>query len=126
MTQTTTDQVDVAGRNSVELQGRVSGVPQERVLPSGDSVWVFRVVVPREPARGRASVDTIDCAVWVGRARRTVAALAGGEQVAVTGALRRHFFKAGAATASRVEVEVTSVRVLRKVTPRGTRRATSA
>jgi len=126
MAQSVEDQPEAAGHNRVELHGKVSGVPQERMLPSGDSVWVLRVVVPRVPAKGRAPVDTIDCAVWTGRARRTVASLSGGEQVLVSGALRRHFFKAGAATASRVEVEVSSLRVLRRVTQRGTRRAASA
>jgi single-strand DNA-binding protein len=122
MTQTKTDRTlaqqpdggDTDGCNEVRLRGKVSVAPEEKVLPSGDSVWVFRVVVPRAAPRGRTTVDTIDCAVWRGRARRTVAGLAAGDLVAVTGALRRRFFKAGVGSASRVEVEVDSLRVLRK------------
>ena len=33
--------------NEVRLVGRVSQTPEERVLPSGDVLWTFRVVVPR-------------------------------------------------------------------------------
>ena len=104
--------------NEVTLRGKVSGAPEEKVLPSGDSVWVFRLVVPRAAPRGRTTVDTIECAVWRGRARRTVAGLAAGDQVCVSGALRRRFFKAGAGSASRVEVEVDSLRVLRRLVTR--------
>ena len=111
------------GGNRVELRGKVSGEPEERTLPSGDSVWVFRVVVPRDEPRGRATVDTIDCAVWNGRARRTAGALCSGDLVVVTGALRRRFFRAGAATASRVEVEVIALKMLQRSV---TRRAASS
>jgi single-strand DNA-binding protein len=68
-------------------------------------------------------VDTIECAVWSGRARRTVAGLGSGDQVAVTGALRRRFFRAGAGTASRGEVEVATLKVLQRAL---TRRAASS
>ena len=33
--------------NEVRLVGRVSQTPEERVLPSGDVLWTFRVVVPQ-------------------------------------------------------------------------------
>jgi single-strand DNA-binding protein len=48
--------------NEVRLVGRVSQQPQERVLPSGDSLWSFRVVVPRPEGRSpaRAQVDAVD------------------------------------------------------------------
>jgi len=128
MTDATAESGPAEGCNEVVLQGRVSAAAEERVLPSGDAVWTFRVVVPRGDQRGRATIDTIDCAVWAGRARRTVAGLAAGDQVSVTGALRRRFFRAGGATVSRVEVEVATLRVLRKAVAKGgvTRRAASA
>ncbi|HYH34373.1 MAG TPA: single-stranded DNA-binding protein [Nocardioides sp.] len=100
--------------NQVQLCGRVSGDPEERELPSGDRMWSFRVVVPRERPRGRQTVDVLDCAVWSGRARRTVARWCDGDQVEVAGELRRRFFRSGGATASRVEVEVTSARLIRR------------
>ena len=104
--------------NEVRLVGRVSGAPEQRVLPSGDAVWTLRLVVRRptggRQARNRQSVDTLDCAVWGGRARRSVASWAAGDVVEVRGALRRRFFRAGGAPASRVEVEVAAARLIRR------------
>ena len=102
--------------NEVRLVGRVSQPPEERVLPSGDSVWTFRVVVPRVGARrgSRQGVDALDCAVWSGRLRRSVAGWASDDVVEVTGAIRRRFFRAGGSVASRVEVEVSGGRIIRR------------
>ncbi len=38
--------------NEVLLRGRLSGAPEQRVLPSGDTVWTFRVVIGRPPGAG--------------------------------------------------------------------------
>lgn len=102
--------------NEVRLVGRISAAPEERVLPSGDSVWLFRVVVGRTGDRGRSrqTVDALECAVWSGRVRRSVAGWHEGDVVEVTGALRRRFFQTGGGAASRVEVEVTGGRVIRR------------
>lgn len=101
--------------NEVRLVGRVSGMPSQRVMPSGDEVWTFRLVVRRPTQeRRRQSVDTLDCAVWRGRARRSVAGWSAGDVVAVRGALRRRFFRTGGAPASRVEVEVAAARLIRR------------
>ncbi|MFN8195163.1 MAG: single-stranded DNA-binding protein [Nocardioidaceae bacterium] len=116
-TTTATDAV-TTGVNEVVLAGRVSAEPEERVLPSGDTVWSFRVVVDRVPDRRRPQaprVDTLDCAVWTGPARRTVQRLGAGDLVEVRGALRRRFFRASdGGAASRVEVEVRQARVIRR------------
>lgn len=109
----------VATRNEVVLVGRVSGTPQERELPSGDALVSWRVVVDR-PAPRRApppgvratTVDTLDCVAWTGPVRRTARSLADGDVVAVQGALRRRFWRAGASSASRTEVEVEALRRL--------------
>ncbi|KAA1416007.1 single-stranded DNA-binding protein [Nocardioides humilatus] len=106
--------------NEVRLTGAVSGEPEVRVLPSGDELCVFRVVVPRVPVRARSdgrrspSVDVVDCCAWDARARRSVSSWKPGDEVEVRGALRRRFFRAGGATASRVEVEISSARLLRR------------
>ncbi|GAA2150143.1 hypothetical protein GCM10009844_30720 [Nocardioides koreensis] len=104
--------------NEVRLVGRISQSPEERVLPSGDVLWTFRVVVPRTAVRAgsRQVVDALDCAVWGGRVRRSVASWVEGDLVEVTGAVRRRFFRAGGAAASRVEVEVTGGRLIRRAT----------
>jgi single-strand DNA-binding protein len=104
--------------NEVRLVGRVSGVGQERELPSGDTVSAVRVVVPRDPPDRRratakspgARVDTIDVACWSGRTRRTARSLEVGDVVLVEGSLRRRFFRAGGGAASRYEVEAATLR----------------
>ena len=106
--------------NEVRLVGRVSQAPEERILPSGDALWTFRVVVPRagsgpaSRAGSRQTVDALECVVWGGRVRRSVTGWAEGDLVEVTGAIRRRFFRAGGATASRVEIDVAGGRVIRR------------
>jgi single-strand DNA-binding protein len=106
-------------RNEVHLVGRVSGPPEERELPSGDALVLWRVVVDRPPPRRPmpegvrlATIDTLDCVAWSAGTRRTARGLGPGDVVAVSGALRRRFFRAGAAASSRTEVEVSAVRRL--------------
>ena len=91
--------------NTVRLRGRVSGEPVERALPSGDRVVTFRLVVDR-PAGTGPRVDTLDCAAFRGDVRRRLVRYAPGDVLEVEGALRRRFFRAGGAPASRYEVEV--------------------
>lgn len=99
--------------NQVLLQGRLSRTPEEKVLPSGDRIWTLRVVVPREEGE-RPGVDWVDCAVWGGRLRRSVASWAEGDVVEVSGALRRRFFRTGGGPQSLVEVEAASGRLIRR------------
>lgn len=89
--------------NTVELTGRVSGEPSARELPSGDELVTMRVVVTRS---GGGPVDTIDLACWSTSTRKAAARLTDGDQVHVTGALRRRFFRTPGGAASRYEVEV--------------------
>lgn len=100
-----------ADNNRVHLIGRVSAAPEPRVLPSGDEILSFRLVVRRSPAARRRSkqvVDTIECSVWTAALRRSVARIEPGTEVTVTGALRRRFSRGGAGVASWVSVEVDS------------------
>jgi single-strand DNA-binding protein len=108
-------------RNEVILVGRVSGEPMQRELPSGAEISSFRVVVDRPRSRRTAgpsgrviTVDTLDCVAWTKAQRRKVVVLRAGDQVSVTGALRRRFWRSGGAVASRYEVEVTAVRRLKR------------
>jgi len=102
--------------NQVRLVGRLSQEPALRTLPSGDPLWTFRVVVPRvdPPTQSRATVDALDCAVWSGRSRRTVASWRVGDVVEVSGVVRRRFFRSGAGAVSRVEIEVATARLIRR------------
>ena len=115
-----------AGCNEVRLVGRVSGRPEERELPSGDSLVAWRVVVDR-PATGRRppagvrspTVDTLDCVAWSAGLRRTARGLRDGDVVEVSGALRRRFWRTGAGAVSRTEVEADRVRRVSRRTPAG-------
>jgi single-strand DNA-binding protein len=110
--------------NEVRLIGRLSRDPEQRVLPSGDAMWTFRVVVARPPGgRSRQTVDTLECAVWGGRIRSSVSTWAAGDIVEVAGSLRRRFFSTAGGPASRVEIEVASGRMVRRAAV--TRRAAS-
>ncbi len=106
--------------NAVRLTGRISAEPRLRTLPSGDELCVCRIAVPRAQVRtlpsGRKgpSVDVVDLAAWASRPRRAMAGWHEGDEVAVEGALRRRFYRAGERTLSRVEVEVTGARVVRR------------
>lgn len=101
--------------NHVHLAGRVSADPETRVLPSGDEVVSFRLIVRRSSAARRRSkqlVDTIECSAWSAAMRRTVSRLEAGTEVEVTGELRRRFTRGGGGAISFVTVEVDSCRKL--------------
>jgi single-strand DNA-binding protein len=113
------DEVDqVESLNQVRLQGRLSADPQLRELPSGDTMWHLRVVVERPAPAGqerpRQRVDSLECAVRTGRLKSQVGRWSAGDVVEVAGALRCRFFRVGGATASRVEVELTGGRIIRR------------
>jgi len=106
--------VSGAGVNEVIVGGRVSAQPEERELPSGDTVVQLRLVVPRSGSRARvggggATVDTIDVACWTKMLQRKAIRLKPGDLVTVRGALRRRFWRSPAGPASRYEVEATAL-----------------
>jgi single-strand DNA-binding protein len=107
---------DFSHVNEVRLVGRLSADPAQVSLPSGDVLWTFRLVVERSGAgTGRGQqFDTLDCAVWGGRVKRSVPSWSQGDLVEVTGAIRRRFYAAGEAKVSRYQVEVVNGRVIRR------------
>jgi single-strand DNA-binding protein len=115
-------------RNEVILWGRLPATAEERVLPSGDSISVLRVVIPRRPGTGRTGadrsprqmVDTIDVVCWSARTRRTAQRLNPGDWIEVEGALRRRFFGGPGGRQSRYEVEAAVLRRLVRGGPRAT------
>ena len=108
--------------NHVRLVGRLAASPVERILPSGDLLVDFRMIVDRPLRRragdrSRARIDTLDCVAWTSRLRRQVGGWDAGELVEVTGSLRRRFWRAPfGAAASRYEIEVDQARKVRRVT----------
>ena len=101
--------------NSVRLIGRVSGEAAERTLPSGSVISSFRIVIDRPTEHGSAQrVDALECTAWAGRVRRSTRTWRKGDVVEVEGALRRNFFATATGRASRVEVEVSGARMIRR------------
>ena len=88
--------------NEVTLIGRASTPALEKELPSGDKVVEVRIVVARDDRDG---FDTFDLAFWSAALRKRALTLADDEWIEVSGALRRRFWRAGNAIASRWQVE---------------------
>lgn len=98
-----------APANHVELLGRVSAEPESRVLPSGDQIMSFRIIVNRDAAarrRSRQTVDTVECTAWTAALRKKVARLAPGTVVQVGGQLRSRFSRTAGGVISRVTVDL--------------------
>jgi single-strand DNA-binding protein len=98
--------------NSVFLRGRLAAAVEFRDLASGDILAVFRVTVAR-PSADRARVDSIECASARVKVHRSLSRAEPGDEVEVTGALHRRFWRTPNGAASRYAVDVTSVRVNR-------------
>ena len=111
---------DIEHSNEVRLVGRVAAEPTERVLPSGDVLLQWRLVVerpPRERGSSRTSVDVVGCTAWRAGVRRSAGAWSPGDVVEVEGALRRRFWRgAGGGVGNSYEVEARAVRRLARAT----------
>ena len=84
--------------NVVVLQGRLARPAEERVLPSGDRLVGYEVTVDGPEGRN----ETVPV-VWFA-APTSAVGLDVDTEVVVVGRVRRRFFRAGGATASRTEV----------------------
>ena len=91
--------------NEVYLRGRVSGEAVTKVLPSGDEVVEFRIVIPRIDS----GVDTLDMAVWRANLRKKALTLHCDEWVEVAGEIIRRFWQTGSGVASRTQIEVATL-----------------
>jgi single-strand DNA-binding protein len=87
--------------NLAVVRGVCSSVPDVRELPSGESLAVLQVTV--RPPEGAAT--SVPVALWAPPA--WVHEIDAGDEVVAVGRVRRRFFQAGGAAASRVEVEAT-------------------
>ena len=99
--------------NSVLLVGRVTGTGEEVDLPSGDLLTKFRVVVPREKPETKVVVDTIDCVAFKPAIQKKIMKLELEDVVEIEGSLRRRFWQGATGVASKVEVEVSSLKIRR-------------
>ena len=96
--------------NSVLLVGRVTGTGEEVELPSGDILTKFRVVVPREKPETKAVVDTIECVSFKPAVQTKIMKLELEDVVEIEGSLRRRFWQGATGVASKMEVEVSSLK----------------
>lgn len=93
--------------NVVILIGTLSSPPVERTLPSGDRLVTYEVTT-----RTDAGTESVPVTWFEPPASAT--AVGEGEEVVVTGRVRRRFFQAGGATQSRTEVVADKVVPLRQ------------
>ena len=98
--------------NQVFLRGRLAAAVEYRDLPSGDALAVFRITVSR-PAADRARVDSIECASVRMKVHRSLARAQPGDEIEVSGALHRRFWRTPTGPASRYAVDAATVRVNR-------------
>ena len=97
-------------KNEVFLVGRVTSLAVEKLLPSGDRVVEFRVVIGREKSRGsKTEVDSLDIAAWSSRTRKAALSLKIDTWVEIKGSVRRRFWRAPTGLASRWQVEASEV-----------------
>ncbi len=87
-----------AGMNLAVVRGAVSSPPEVRVLPSDTRLVQLQVTTRLETETLSMPVSCLKPAAWV-------EALEPGDEIVVVGRVRRRFFRAGGATASRVELE---------------------
>jgi single-strand DNA-binding protein len=98
----TEQSVEPTGFNLVVLRGVLSSNPAPRTLPSGDLLTSYEVTI-RDAERPAESVPVV--LVGGGGPR----GIGPGDEVVVVGRVRRRFFRAGGATASRTEVVASRV-----------------
>ena len=79
------------------IEGRLSSAPRQRELPSGSTLHAYEVSTRTDGVTRSVPV------VWVDAVRPP--RVTDGDDVLVVGAVRRRFFRAGGAVASRTEVE---------------------
>lgn len=98
----------------VTIVGRLGSRVDERVLPSGDRLVTFTIVVDRPHRRGApptaARVDAVPCQAFGSQVTRVLSRLESGEWVQAQGVLRRRFWRSGAGLGSALEVEVSRLR----------------
>ena len=97
-------------KNEVNLVGRVTSLAVEKMLPSGDRVVEFRLVIGRDKSRGsKKEVDSLDIAAWSSKTRKAALSLKIDTWVEIKGSVRRRFWRAPTGLASRWQVEASEV-----------------
>lgn len=92
------ESVEREALNLAVVRGTVSSPPDARVLPSDTRLVQLQVTT-------RLADETLSMPVSCWNPAAWVEALTPGDEIVVVGRVRRRFFRAGGATASRVELE---------------------
>jgi single-stranded DNA-binding protein len=99
--------------NEVFLVGRVTSLALAKILPSGDQVVEFRIVIDRAKSSRvkseKREVDSLDIAAWSPKLRKKALVLKVGDWIEVHGAVRRRFWQAPSGLASRWQVEAEEI-----------------
>lgn len=103
------DAVEVVSANTVGIVGHLAAGPSWRELTDGSRLE-FRISVPR----ARGGKDVIECFVPSGKLAARLEAVPVGRAISVQGELRSRYWSSGGRVVSRLQVEVTGLRVLPK------------
>ena len=95
-------------RNEVLLVGTLQSEPMPRSLADGTDVVTFRLLVRRDDEG--AGTDSFECTSAAAGCRRAAAGWGIGDELEVSGALRRRFYRAGAASRPFTVVDVQRAR----------------
>lgn len=101
--------------NIVIVEGTLSSDPRVKELPSGSTLYQYEVSTRDDDTTRSVPV------VWLDPARPP--RLTSGSAVTVVGAVRRRFFRAGGAVASRTEVDAVVVAKIGSARAESARRA---
>ncbi|GAA4084479.1 single-stranded DNA-binding protein [Nonomuraea soli] len=98
-------------RNEVVLVGRLSAVPEQRSMPSGDTLTTWKVIVKRRPGPGRSRrpCDIVPCVTFDPEVADALAAIEARTMIEMTGSLRSRIFGPNGAKVWRYEVEAKTV-----------------
>jgi single-strand DNA-binding protein len=97
----------VEHRNEVVLAGRLRDLPKTKVLPSGDQIVTWRLIVARpRPLTSRQPTDWVDCVAFGARVRRAAMSWQIDDVIEVNGALRRRFWRGASGLTSGCEIDV--------------------
>jgi single-strand DNA-binding protein len=88
--------------NLVVVRGPLSAAPELRTLASGAEVASLAIRAPLDGTATSVPVTVWDPPAWI-------ADLVDGDELLVLGAVRRRFYRAAAATGSRVDVQASFV-----------------
>ena len=100
--------------NEVRIVGRLGARVGVKVLPSGDEVTVFSIIVDRpvRELRGTTKIDTIACVTSRGQLGVRIRNWEAGRWVEAQGVLRRRFWRSGGGLGSAMEVDVRRVKAV--------------